>query len=315
LDHFDCTVLGDVCVDVNVKVGNGINQLLRGGVKYCKSTRISFGGSGNVAVGLSFLGGKAAFLGKAGNDLLGKLYVGNLRRNGVFARVFFDQTAPTGLVIVYVEKNGERSFLVFRGANDNLSINEIKEAEDLIQGSGYIYLSGYSLVNDPQRGAIVKAFELGKKLKKKIVFDPGAQNLIKLNRTLFVKIAEESDVFSPNLEEAQALTNSKDITDVARKLRKKVPLTVIKCGEKGAIFVSEDKTLKVPSSPVHCLDTTGAGDAFTAALIYGLVHEQNIEIVGQNANRFAAQVTTQLGARSFSPKGKIDQSIKRWNLN
>ena len=67
---------------------------------------------------------------------------------------------------------------------------------------------------------------------------------------------------------------------IVNKLRGKVPLVALKCGENGCILISEKKTVKVPSVRVKCVDPTGAGDAFTAALIYDLARELPIEDTG-----------------------------------
>ena len=146
--HFDCTIIGDIFLDIVVKVDYRL--LLRGGTSYCDFIKPVLGGSGNVAVGLSLLGGKAAFVGKAGDDFFGKLYARDLKKSGVVSRVFFDKRSPTGLIIVFVDKK-ERSFLVFKGANDQLSVGEIENAINLIRKAGFVYFSGYSLLNNPQK--------------------------------------------------------------------------------------------------------------------------------------------------------------------
>lgn len=74
----DCTVVGDIFIDLVIHVGRKWSQLNYGGTSYSDFAKIEFGGSGNVAVGLSLLGAKVSLVGKAGNDLFGKLYVENL---------------------------------------------------------------------------------------------------------------------------------------------------------------------------------------------------------------------------------------------
>jgi fructokinase len=306
MDQFDCTVIGDVILDIIIQVTGDQRPFFTGGTSYCDSAKAVLGGSGNIAVGLSSLGGKAAFVGKAGSDFFGKLYMLNLKKKGVVPKIFFDNDFPTGLIIVFVENGKERSFLVSRGANNKLSIDEIEKVKNLIMRSRYVYFSGYSLVNDPQRSAILRAIELARKFKAKIVFDPGAYNLVKSKQKFFAKLLNLCDIFSLNLDEAEAITNTTNMEDVIRKLRNKVPLTALKCGKNGSILISEKNTLKVPRFKVKCLDPTGAGDAFTSALIYGLVRGLSLETIGQLANWFSAQVTTRVGPRSFPSKSGVD---------
>jgi len=95
------------------------------------------------------------------------------------------------------------------------------------------------------------------------------------------------------------------------KLRDKVPLTALKCSENGCILINEKNILRIPSFKAKCLDPTGAGDAFTAALIYGLAHKLPLKVTGQLANWFAAKVVTHIGARSYPTKAEIDHFLER----
>ncbi len=308
---FDCTIIGDVFLDVIVKVNRSSERFFQGGTSYCNFAEAVFGGSGNVAAGLSVIGGTAAFVGKAGYDFLGELYIKDLKERGVVAKIFLDEHSPTGMVLVFVEDGKQRSFLVFRGSNDKLSPSEIEKAKSLIKRSNYLYFSGYSLVNNPQRSAILRALELAKKFKIKIVFDPGAFNLVKSEKTFFTKLLDSCDVFSPNLEEARAITNATDTNDVINKLREKIPLTTLKCDQKGCILINKENVVRVPSYNVRCVDPTGAGDAFTAGVIYGLSRGLPLESIGQLANWFAAELVTSVGPRSFPTKSKIERFLER----
>lgn len=313
MHFFDCTAIGDIFIDLIVHVSGIHRQFSYGGTSYCDFAKVELGGSGNVAVGLSSLGGRVAFVGKAGYDFLGRLYIRNLQKKNVIAKIFFDKNSPTGLVTALVDDRKERSFLVFRGANDNLSTHDIEKATDLIKRSKYVYFSGYSLVNEPQQSAILQGVETSRTYNKKIVFDPGSHNLIRSKQQIFTRILNLCDVFSPNLEEAMAITDTTDMDAAVNKLRGKVPLTALKCGENGCILIAEKHIVKVPSVKVECVDPTGAGDAFTAALIYGLARGLPLESTGQLANWFAAQVVRGIGARSFPTKSRIDHFLRRLN--
>ena len=303
--------MGDVFIDLVIHVSGNRTKFFYGGTSYSDFAKAGLGGSGNVAVGLSLLGGKVSFIGKAGQDFFGRLYIRNLKKNKVIPEVFIDKCSPTGLVLVFVDNRKERSFFVFRGANDKLSTQEIEKATALFKRSKYVYFSGYSLVNEPQRSAILRGIETFRKYNTKIIFDPGAHNLIRSKPQLFEKMLDLCDVFSLNLDEALAITNATNTDDIVNKLRGKVPLTALRCGENGCILISEKNTVKVPGVKAKCLDSTGAGDAFTAALIYGLARELSLQATGQLANWFAAQVVTRIGSRSFPKKSRIDQFLRR----
>ena len=310
MNLFDCVVIGDVFIDIIVQVNGNDWHLRREGTSYCSFAETALGGGGNVAVGLALIGGSSAFIGKAGHDLFAKLYVQDLKRNDVATKLFLDKQLPTGLVVVFVEDGLQRSFLVFRGANDRLLSEEIERANNIINRSHYVYFSGFSLVNNPQRNTILAAIEKAKKIKKKIVFDPGAFNLVKSEMKLFDNLLDVCDVFSPNLEEARAITNTTNIDDVINKLRAKVPLTLLKCGRSGSILISKNEVIKVPGIDVKCVDPTGAGDAFTAGALYGLSHKLPLKSTAQLANWFSGQVVSKNGPRSFPEKSRIEYFLK-----
>ena len=286
-------------------------QICRGGTAYGDFVKPALGGIGNIAVGLQTLGCKTAVVGKAGADFLGKSYLQNLKENGVITEIFLDDDFPTGLILVYLESGKERSFNVFRGANDKLSISEIDKSTNLIEQSDYVYFSGFSLVNDPQRSAILRAIDLAKRFNKKIVFDPGAFNLIKSEKSFFSKLSSLCDVFSPNLEEARAITNLTYLNDVIEKLRETIPLTALKLDQNGCILITKDKLIKVPRYNSKCIDPTGAGDAFTAGVIYGLTRKMALECTAQLANWYASQVVSRIGPRSFPTKPSIKNFLKK----
>lgn len=306
MNLLDCTVVGDVFLDVILKLKSDKVPFCRGGTSYIDFARAVLGGSGNIAAGLSSLGGKAAFVGKAGDDFYGKLYVRDLKEKRVVPRIFFDQDCPTGLLIALVRDGKQRSFLVFRGANDKLSKGEIDKETHLFQRSRCVYFSGYSLVNDPQQSAVLRAVELARKFKTKIVLDPGAYNIVESRRKLFLELLDLCDVLSLNLEEARAITKAPNMKEMVSQLRGKVPLTALKCGAHGCILFDAENTVKIPSLKVPALDPTGAGDAFTAALIYGLTHGLPLESTGKLANWFAANVVASIGARGFPSKSESD---------
>ena len=76
----DCTVVGDVFFDIIIRVYGDYRRFFRGGTSYCDFAKAVLGGSGNIAVGLSSLGGRVAFVGKAGQDFFGKLYIRDLKK-------------------------------------------------------------------------------------------------------------------------------------------------------------------------------------------------------------------------------------------
>jgi len=305
LNYIDCIVIGDVFVDIIIKKDFFKINIVRGGVSYCDQIVIGLGGIGNVAVGLSKLGGRVQFIGKAGNDILSRLYQKNLIKENVRTKLIFDKFHSTGIVLTFVDEKGERSFLIFRGANDFLLPEEIDLYKADITRSKYLFISGYSLANQPQRKAILKAVKIAKSSDCKVIFDPAAHNLIKQKRLIFEKILNLCDIIVPNLEEAKALTGYDKIEDILTSLSKKVPLVALKMGERGCIIATSNKRLSCPGKKVNCVDSTGAGDAFASALIYGLSKGLSLKTTAKLANWYASRVIEKLGSRSFPSRDEV----------
>lgn len=310
VSSLDCVVIGDVVWDIIID-NCSIDAIPEGGVVYTKEATITPGGSGNVACGLAFLGGKAVFIGKSGEDILGELYEKNLEEHGVKCKIFRDKTTKTGFAIVFLGKNQQRTFIVYRGANNHLSCDEIKKLDSVIEKAKYFYFSGFSLANDPQKSAILEAVNMAKKTELKIVFDPGAYNLVRNNRKFFLKILEKCDVLSLNTKEAEALTNKKGLNNIIGVLREFVPLVALKRGAKGAVIITPNIVFKVSAYHVESLDTTGAGDAFVAALIYGLIQEFPLKKTGIFANWFSSELIRNFGPRSFPSKSRVNSFLSQ----
>ena len=313
-NRFDCLVIGDVMFDIFLGHCGDTVTFLKGGTSYLDFAEIGLGGAGNVAEGLSHLGARSCFIGKAGNDTWGKLYRKDLRAKGVTTKMFFEENDSTGLTLVSLGEKGERSFFVFRGANDKLSSEEVDMSINLLKNSTYLYFSGYSLVANPQKNAILHAVDLAKKHGIKVIFDPGAYNLIESDFDQFNDLLNACDIFCSNLDEAKAITKSDSLRAAVLKLQKREKLATLKCGAGGCFMISPESCLRIPGLKVHSRDTTGAGDAFAAALGFGLINHMPLRSIGQFANWFAAQKIARIGARNFPSKIEIENFLRKPNI-
>jgi sugar/nucleoside kinase (ribokinase family) len=156
----------------------------------------------------------------------------------------------------------------------------------------------------------LKAARTAKEHKTRIIFDPGAHNLIRSEPRLFARALDLCNVFLPNLEEASEIAGTTDKDSIIDALKNRAPLTAMKCGKDGCMLINKKETVKVPGFMAKCVDSTGAGDAFASALIFGLANNFPLKNVGQLANWFASQVTTRIGARNFPSKTEIRSFLK-----
>ncbi|MCW4015242.1 MAG: carbohydrate kinase family protein [Candidatus Bathyarchaeota archaeon] len=310
----DCTIIGDVFCDLIIKKDFSTVSSVIGGVSYLPPIKLDFGGSGNVAVGLTRLGGNVQFIGKAGKDMLGMLYKKNLMTEGVYAQIIFDSVNPTGITLSFVDDNGERSFLVSRGANDFLTPTEVTSHKDTIKKSKYLLISGFSLVAPPQREAIMTAIDIAKANGVTIIFDPGSYNLIKQLNPIFKRVIDNCDIITPNWKEATTISGTENFEDVLSYFEQSFPLTALKMGKNGCAVITAGKRFVFPTDKVFCIDTTGAGDAFLSAFIYGLIKFFSLEATAKLANLFASFSVTNLGSRSFPSSEDITKIFETLNL-
>ncbi|MEM2857300.1 MAG: carbohydrate kinase family protein [Candidatus Nitrosocaldaceae archaeon] len=308
---FDCVVIGDIFIDINVRFST--NEIIRGGVTECEEFICTPGGISNIAVVLSQFNCKVAIVGKCGKDIFGDFFIKDIVNHNIIPYIVRDNL-PTGLLISLVDTSAERSFIIARGANNTLTIDEVDKIFSSLQYR-YLYAAGYSLVHSPQRDAIIHAMERAKQLSVITIFDPGSYNIIRdKNYEYFMKALRLTNILSCNLEEAKALSHTYELKDAISYLAKIVPIVIIRLGEKGCIVCNGQDTRFIQSQlQVKARDTTGAGDAFTSSLIYGLIKGLDIYKSAYFANLFAAMKVTKMGSRYLPSKRIMRRLLQRIN--
>ena len=254
------TIIGDAFIDIVVPI-HGI----KAGETYHRAISMSCGGTANVAIRVSRLGKEVGFVGVVGDDALGMSFVDNLKKNDVKALTSFDNSHPTGLCISLAHEDGERTMIASRGANDYLTRDRIHAYLDQIMESEIAYFSGYSLLNNLE--VISDLMErCGRSCET--WFNPGAPNII---TDSFREVVNDLvDVLVLNLDEAKALTGKSEIGDIMGTLTSMVDLSVVSLEKEGCIVSMGEEWAQVGLDEVITgVDTTGAGDVFSAGFIVG----------------------------------------------
>jgi len=230
-----------------------------------------------------------------GDDLFGKVFLDDLRRNRVTARVAVDATENAGAVFVLVFPNGERFFIDDRGANANLRYEDIDM--NLVRKSEYLYFLGYSFQDDEVIGSIARVLKEVSQ-DTTVVFNPGAPNLAREFRQPFTEaIREHVNILILSEAEATNLTQYDSEREILASLLSLADIVALTKGERGSIVARQDEVHAVKASRVVVLDTTGAGDAYAAGFIYGLSRNRDLRAAGEFASGIAADVVTHFGAR------------------
>jgi ribokinase len=255
------------------------------------------GSAANTIVGLARLGCKVGFIGKVAGDREGKLQLDCLTAEGVDTNgVIRSEKGKSGSVLGLVDKKGARSLYVNPGVNDTIETREMKL--DYISQTKILHLS--SFVGE-------KPFRAQKKLLGnlpsgvEVSFDPGSVYAQK-GFAAIEPLIRSSQVMLPNALELELLTGETKIPEGADALIEMgVKIVAVKLGDKGCYVTDGNERLRVEPFKVKVADTTGAGDAFNAGLLYGLINNKTLYECGQIGNFVASRSVMKMGAREGLP--------------
>ena len=283
-------VIGDVMIDVIVRPEG---PLARGSDRRASISFQPGGSAANQAAWLASFGIGVDFVTRVGvGDVESE--TARLKAIGVAPHLIGDPTRETGRLIALIDKDGERSFLTDRGANDALEAGDIRDA--LIEGAGHIHLSGYSFFADFPRAAVLAVMR--RAADKPISVDPAsAEFLREAGADKFLAWTRGASILFPNAEEAAILAGSDDPEAQCARLAARYPLVIIKRGAGGAEAAEGARRYRVNAPNIEAIDTTGAGDAFVAAFLAARLNGADIEPALERAAAAGAQATTRVGGR------------------
>ena len=252
-------VVGDVNTDVVVILGGAPAP---GSDRPASITSRGGGAGANVAVHLAGQGVDVVLAGAVGDDAAGTGLVADLRASGVRTALRTVPGASTGTVVCLVEPDGQRSMLTDRGANLGL------RAEDLPTPAGHLHLSGYTLLDERTRPAGLTALAAARAGGCTTSVDPASTApLVAAGMARWLADTGGVTLLLPNRDEALLLAGCPDPEDAALALATRYPVVAVSLGAEGALWASGGTVLHRPAVPASVVDTTGAGDAFTAGVL------------------------------------------------
>lgn len=260
------------------------------------------GSAANTVVGLARLGIRTGFIGVVGKDLEGDLLLEELRKEGVDLNGISRINIETGEIIGLVDDEGERVLYAFPGANNHLVIDDSKVA--YAEKASYLHLS--SFVGDIAFGSQKSLLD---RVKSMVTFSPG---MLYVGKGLdeLKDVIKRCYVIFLNREELQLLTGEELKKGADILLEVGVKIVAVTLGRDGCYIFSSETEEKIPGYPAKAIDTTGAGDAFAAGFIYGLIKGFNIKSCGKLGNKLASLCVEAYGARTGLPKeGEIQEFI------
>jgi sugar/nucleoside kinase (ribokinase family) len=254
-------VVGDVCADVVALLAG---DPAPGSDRPAAIATRGGGAGANVAAHLAALGTPVVLAACVGDDLPGQALCRDLVDAGVTLAVRTVPGSPTGTIISLVEPGGERSMLADRGANLALQPDDVP----IPAPGSHLHLSGYTLLGAGPRAAGLAAMAAARAAGCTVSVDPASTGpLTAYGVDRWLADTAAATVLLPNADEARLLTGCTDPAGAARALAGRHPVVVVSLGADGALWAAGDVLVHRPAQPAHVVDTTGAGDAFTAGVL------------------------------------------------
>ncbi len=264
-----------------------------------QSTHGNPGGSAaNTIFALSRLGMKTGFIGPVGNDVEGQNILKNMAEEGIdITMIKMLKGTNTAKVLVFVDRTGERAMYSLPGANLESHFGESE--------IGYVNKSKYLILSAiPGDRSLTKQIALMKQIseKVKLVFLPGGL-YSGLGITAIRTILKHTNILVLNRTELKKLTNMGEDYNLgmARLLKIGCLNVVLTTGKDGCVIKTPDTLETIPTphlDPEKIVDTTGAGDAFAAGLVYGLLTGKSLFHSSFYGNILARNCIQFLGSRT-----------------
>lgn len=257
------------------------------------------GGKGaNQAIGLARLGAKTKMIGKVADDENGRRLIDNLKKNGVDSSCVATDGSQTGLAAIILDAEGKNRIIVYEGANAEITPSF---AADSITDDLDLLLVQFETKEETVIAAVNKAIEKG----ITTVIDCGPAKQFALEKM------QGATIITPNETETEALTGvypeSKDDILKASEIlmnRSKAKFIVLKLGERGCSVWDGENLEILPAYKGEVVDTTAAGDCFTAAMALEFIRSGDIYSACDIGNKAGCIAVGRMGADASMPSAE-----------
>jgi sugar/nucleoside kinase (ribokinase family) len=264
------------------------------------------GGAANAACVLAKLGLYPRLLARAGSDPFGDLAVHEVQAAGVdVSAVERDSQRQTGMIVVPVVPGGERTMFSSRGANPAFSLTSL--THDMLQGVKAVQLTGYAFLASPQRDAAWRVAELAHEMGIPLALDLNLEAARRYPAEMR-RLARMLDICTLGSADGEALYGTYQPESIAHsQLELGTRLVAVKLGARGAYLAEAGAgaPVTIPAFRVASVDATGAGDAFSAGLLFARLHRLDLQAGGILAGIMGALATTVWGGGPALP-GKVE---------
>jgi adenosine kinase len=264
---------------------------------------VSGGSAANTIVGAASFGVSSAYIGKVKADDLGRAFIADLRATGVaFDTRPADDGPATGRCLVYVTPDGERTMNTFLGASSHLAPPDVDEA--LVRAARIVYLEGYMWDRPAAKSAFLKAGEIARAANRRVALTLSDSFCVDRFRGEFIDLIRRGlvDTLFANADEILSLYQTPSLDEALAAVRREGVLAAVTRSEKGSIVVDASHTFEIAAFPItRVVDTTGAGDLFSAGFLAGLARGLDLKTCARLGALAAAEIIQHLGARPEAP--------------
>jgi sugar/nucleoside kinase (ribokinase family) len=262
------------------------------------ATEMSGGSVANTVAGFANLGGSSAYIGKVKADQLGGIFNHDMRSLGVDVRLQAAKDgAPTARSHILITADGQRTMQTYLGACTELSVDDI--TLETMGTPKAVLIEGY--VWDLPEGPDLtrKAIDIANQNGTAVALSLSDSFCVERHRDSFEHAVRNGvDIVVADEDEVNALLQTSAFDDTLEALESYDNLFAITRSDKGSVVVRGDERLVQSATPVaEVIDTTGAGDAYTAGFLYGWVNDQSLAECAKIGTFCGTQVIQQVGAR------------------
>jgi sugar/nucleoside kinase (ribokinase family) len=325
-DALDLVAIGNAIVDVIAPAEDGFldaQKLRKGAMTLIDDDRAALlyaamapgvetsgGSAANTVAGVASLGGKAAFVGKVADDLLGEVFAHDIEAIGAVFKTPKLEAAATGRCLINVTPDAHRTMATFLGAASQLAPPDVDSAQ--IAQAFAVYLEGYLFDPPPAREAFVKAAFAAHDAGRKVAMTLSDVFVVERWREELLGFLDHIDIVFANENELKALYQSDDITPALDQLAARVEIVAVTRSEHGSIVRRGDESHTVAAVPIEkVIDTTGAGDQYAAGFLFGLARGKPLDQCGALGALCAWEVIGHYGPR---PQTSLEKLAKDCGL-
>ena len=265
------------------------------------------GAACNVSTGTANLGIRSAFSGITGDDDLAEYMRMSLAMQGCKTLLIERQTGHTGRVLAMITPDAQRTFRTCLGAAGSLHAGDV--SPQLFAGARYVIMEGYSLYDHGLARAIARA---AKEAGAILALDFAAHEVVRNNRAVLDELLQGGlvGVALLNQDEAAAWSGGSPLAAID-EIAPRVQLVAVKLGADGAMLARGAERLRAPAQAARAIDTNGAGDAWAAGLLAGLIRGLPLDRCADIAARAGAAAVEVVGAQVPRPRwqeirGRLD---------